>query len=157
MDKTKELLYCIIKQHKVATITVLMKLSYIIDLVSKKQTGQKISNFSYKRYFYGPFDSSIYSIVEKMQNQDLISAELIFSEDKLSCYAVYKAKKSYTLQCLTQPEKDIINEVLTELKDYSAKTLTEITYKTKPMEVLGATLGGTEHLNEDLNLDTTNE
>ena len=45
-----------------------------------------------------------------------------------------------------------MDEVLDSVNGYGAKALTEIAYKTKPMQALGATLNGGEHLNEKLDM-----
>lgn len=60
MNKNQELLYKIIQTHPRASITVLMKIIYIIDLISFKDSGKQISNLEWKRYFYGPFNSHLY-------------------------------------------------------------------------------------------------
>jgi hypothetical protein len=53
---------------------------------------------------------------------------------------------------IEKEEKDLIDEMMSELKGYGAKTLTDIAYKTKPMIKLGATLGGDENLFKKLDL-----
>lgn len=150
MKKTKQLLYYIISKHPRASVTVLMKLSYLIDLVSLKDTKEKISEFDYKRYFYGPFDSQIYVLLEKMLKDGKISASVQFTLD--TDYPVYTISKDMQFDLLTSNEIQLIDKALKELIGYGARTLTEIAYKTKPMKKLGATLGGSEHLNESIKL-----
>ena len=46
--------------------------------------------------------------------------------------------------------EQIVRDLVDSLGNLSPKSLTELAYKTKPMTRLGATLGGNEHLNEQL-------
>lgn len=152
MTKTKQLLYYIIANHPKASVTVLMKLCYLIDLISIKELGQSISQFSYKRYFYGPFDSHIYNLLEEMQEAGVITADVQFYPD--TDYAVYTtAENTLGTDLISSDEKSLIDNAINELRGYGAKTLTEIAYKTKPMKKLGATLGGDENLNTPLDLN----
>lgn len=153
MDKNHQIIAYLAKEHPSASITVLMKLSYLIDLISVKKNGNQISSFDYVRYNYGPFAKEIYSIVE-----DLILNERVL--DPKSDYAgsnefityTYTDNEDFSFEKISENEKTLIDEAMADLKGYGAKTLTEIAYKTKPMLALGATLGGTENLFSKLNL-----
>lgn len=151
-EKTKQLLHFIISRHPNASITELMKLAYLIDLVSVKEGNKQISNFEYKRYYYGPFDDKIYQILENSLVNGKIKAETKYSYDG-SEYVVYSVmNEDFECDALTDRDREIARRVLEELKGYGAKTLTEIAYKTAPMKKIGATLGGNEGLNTVLNL-----
>ena len=58
--KTDQLLTYIVKGHPEISITSLMKLSYLVDLVNIGKTDKQVSDFRYTRYIYGPFDHKIY-------------------------------------------------------------------------------------------------
>ncbi|BFT94859.1 MAG: hypothetical protein MNSN_08850 [Minisyncoccus archaeiphilus] len=45
MERDKELLFYIIENHEYPTITVLMKICYLIDLVAIEKIGKKLSDF----------------------------------------------------------------------------------------------------------------
>ena len=66
MNKNHQLLVYLSKEHPSASITVLMKLAYLIDLISVKKLGKQISSFEYIRYNYGPFAREIYNTVEEL-------------------------------------------------------------------------------------------
>ena len=151
MDKkNRELIHYIISKAPRSSVTSLIKLAYLTDLVSLKQRNKKISNFKYVRYFYGPFDNEIYKILEKLLEEESIESSLLFTVDH--DYAVYTTTTEPKLTEISDEEKRCIDEVLNELSGYGAKVLTEIAYKTEPMQKLNATLGGNEHLNEELEL-----
>jgi uncharacterized phage-associated protein len=153
--KTKQLLTYIAQKHTNATVTVLMKISYLIDLVSVKRFGKPISEFTYRRYTYGPFDQTIYSLLSELEGEEIIKgkSDYTFANEEYIVYAFNEDKKEeFKFDKLTEDDIKIADEVLEQLKGYGAKTLTEITYKTPPMKKLGVTLGGDEHLNEVLDL-----
>jgi len=151
--KNQQLLAYLAKNHLKASITVLMKLSYIIDLFFVKSTGRKLSNFNYVRYYHGPYDSSINSDI-----QVLVDSQIIYPKAHYTAtgeeFIVYNFNDGaeFDFNDLSQPELEKIDEIMETLKGYGAKTLTDIAYKTKPMLALGATHGGNEHLNTVLDL-----
>ncbi len=134
-----------------ASVTVLMKLSYLIDLISFKRRGEKITDYRYIRYFYGPFDRKINDDIQELIDANEVEPKSCFtgSGEEFIIYKNAKLTDSIT-ENFAQEEQDIIDEVLESVKGYGAKALTEIAYKTKPMVALKATLGGTENLNETL-------
>ncbi len=153
MDKNHQLLAYLAKEHPSASITVLMKLSYLVDLVSVKKLGQKISSFDYIRYSYGPFAQEVYGIVEDLTLKKILATKNDYAGGSVE-YITYTFTNSedFSFDKLSEEEVSVINEMMSELKGYGAKTLTEIAYKTKPMVGLGATLGGTEGLFKKLDL-----
>lgn len=156
VEKTKQFLAYIAKNYIPATVTSLMKLAYLIDLVSVTKKEGQISNFTYRRYKYGPFDSKIYDYLTELVNQKVLKEETEYTPtaEEYIKYKFNEEIEDIKFDNLNKKEMDSINEVLESLKGYGAKTLTEITYKTKPMLVLGATLGGEENLNTILDLKT---
>lgn len=151
-SKTKQLIAYILKRQK-ASVTSLMKLAYLADLVSIKKTGKQVSDFKYIRYNYGPFDSKIYRYIEDLTNEGLITSHTEYtpSGNELVTYEL-EDDAELTFDMLSDEEVESIEEVLTQLEGYGARALTEIAYKTKPMIALGATLGGNENLGEELDL-----
>ncbi|MEO5499214.1 MAG: Panacea domain-containing protein [Candidatus Saccharimonadales bacterium] len=152
-EKTIELLaYILQRQH--ASVTSLMKLVYLIDLVNIKKTTKPVSNFSYVRYNFGPFDSAIYRYLEQLSNSGIITQESEFTQSGSEYVQYLLSEEAEVLtKNLSQPEIDSIESVLDQLKGYGAKALTEVAYKTKPMLKLNATLGGDENLGKPLNLN----
>ncbi|MBI4845047.1 MAG: SocA family protein [Candidatus Omnitrophica bacterium] len=155
-SKTKELLAYLIEHHTKASVTVLMKLSYLIDLVSTKRGKGQISDFTYKRYFYGPFDEHIYQALASLVEENLVQGQPAYSPDgqEFITYSRVGEESPLPLQHLDDQDIEIINDVLTQVQGYGAKALTDIAYKTVPMKKLGATQGGYENLNAQLNLNS---
>ncbi len=152
MDKNQQFLTFLTKEHPSASITVLMKLAYLIDLVSVKNTGKQISDFSYIRYNYGPFTNEIYRGVDALVMSHIVVPKSEYTgSGEYVTYAI-NPEIEVSFDNLSETELSTINDVMSELKGYGAKTLTEIAYKTKPMTNLGATLGGNENLFKSLDL-----
>jgi uncharacterized phage-associated protein len=155
MRKTKQLLAYIVQNNPNISITGLMKLSYIADLISVKKFGKQISNFDYKRYKYGPFDNKIYGYLKDLISEEVISEDGAISQtgDEYIVYVFNKDKEEdFSFDRLSSDEQQIINEVLESLKGYGAKALVELAYKTKPMKKIGAKIGNRKGLNEKLDL-----
>lgn len=150
MSKDQQLIAYLIQSQPGLSITSLMKLPYLIDLVAMKKLNRKITNISFKRYFYGPFSQTIYEIVEWLLENNLIEASVKYTIDNE--YQVYSPTDLLTvdLSGFDQQEQDIINQSLDELGGYGAKILAQIAYATEPMKKLHATIGGNEHFNAAL-------
>lgn len=153
MNKNFQLLAYLAKEHPSASITVLMKLSYLVDLISIKKLGHQISDFEYMRYSYGPFTQKIYGIVEELILQKILATKNDYAGGSVEYITyTYTNPDNFSFDKISAEEISVIDEIMTELKGYGAKTLTEIAYKTQPMVKLGATLGGSENLFKTLNL-----
>lgn len=152
--KTKQLLAYLIQEHSSASVTVLMKLSYLIDLVSVKKEHKQVTDFEYKRYHFGPFDQSIYILLSELETEGVVKAESQYTPggEEYVKYSFNEEKEELISDQLTDKDCEIANQVLDQVSGYGAKTLTEIAYQTVPMKKLGATLGGSENLNEKLDL-----
>ena len=151
--KTKQLLAYLVQEHSSPSVTVLMKLSYLIDLVSVKKEQEQVTDFEYKRYHYGPFDQSIYTLLSELETEGVVKAESQYTPggEEFVRYT-FAREDDLVLDQLTDKDCEIANQVLDQVSGYGAKALTEIAYQTAPMKKLGATLGGNEHLNEKLDL-----
>jgi len=152
-NRTKQLLAFIIQNHPGVSITSLMKLSYIIDLVSIQKTGNPISSFEYLRYKYGPFDNKIYDYLAELRLNNVVNDDVAYSQtgDEYIIYN-FNENNEFKFDKLSEEEKDIALEVIEELKGYGAKALVELAYKTKPMKKLGAKTNNEKGLNEKLDL-----
>ena len=152
-EKTKQLLAYIIQHHPPLPITSLMKLSYIVDLISIKKYEKQVSNFEYIRYKYGPFNNKIYEYMQDLLKDNIISEEPAYTPmgDE---YILYKFNEESIIvfDKLTDNEKEIVNEVLDSLLGYGAKALVDLAYRTKPMERIGAKQDNDVGLNAKLDL-----
>jgi len=152
-QKTKQLLSFILRDGP-RDVTSLLKLSYLIDLAAVRNLGNKISEFKYIRWNFGPFDRTIYKNLDELHADLIISTESQYNGSG-SETVLYSLVNPESINCdlLSDNEKNLIEEMLSKLRGYGAKMLTDIAYQTKPMTSIGATLGGTEHLSEVLNLN----
>lgn len=161
MPQTKalQILSYIISKHPNVSVTSLMKLSYLIDLVAIKKGNNKISNFRYIRYNYGPFDKKIYKYLEDLGKENVLKegANISSTGDEFVTYNIDK-RYNISFEKISDKEKEIIDEVLESLEGYGTKALTELTYRTKPMKKIGATLENKKGLNKilDLNAEQNN-
>jgi len=154
-NRTKELLVYIIKQHAKASITVLMKLSYLIDLISVKEENRQISAFNYVRYLYGPYDSLISNLLDdlvKCRKVIISNTEYTYTGGEYVVYSFNEEVDNFQFKSLSEKDIKIVDQVLEQLKGYGAKTLTEIAYKTKPMKKIGAAPENAIGIGEKLNL-----
>ena len=151
--KTPQLLTYVIKTLPGASVTSLMKLSYIIDLVAVQNDNKKISDFEYVRYNYGPFDKKIYKYLEGLLTEGVIKegANISSSGEEFVTYIFNKTKK-VALDKISDTDKSVIDAALEALEGYGPKALTELTYRTKPMKKIGATLNNRAGLNKHLDL-----
>ena len=151
--KNQQVLALIIKKYGKPSVTSLMKLCYLTDLVSIQKKQPQVTEYTYKRYNYGPFDDKIYSDLEKLIANDAIKPEIEYTPRGDEFVTYQNLDKNFEFDKITEDEKKHIDEVLESLKGYGAKVLTEIAYQTKPMKAIKATIGGNEGLNEILNLN----
>lgn len=151
-NKTKQLLTYIALNHQPASITSLLKISYLIDLVAMKKKSRQVSDFEFIRYNFGPFDSKIYDYLKDLSNANI----LVSKSDYTSVgeeYVVYSINDKAELNFDDLKEdQDIIDKVLKQVYGYNARILTEIAYGTKPMKALKATMGGNENIGSKLDL-----
>ena len=151
-SKTKQLLTYIALKHQPASITSLLKITYLIDLVGMKKKKSQISDFEYIRYNFGPFDSKIYDYLKDLSNDNL----LVSKSDNTAVgeeYVIYSINEKASLNFdEIKDNQEIIDEVLNQVYGYNARILTEIAYGTKPMKALGATMGGNENIGKKLDL-----
>jgi len=149
--KTKQLLTYLIDRHAVATVTSLMKLCYLSDLVNYQKFSKQISNFEYIRWHYGPYDSTISAYLMKLVQEGMIDSEVAFTSDDNE-YFRYKLKnQDYDKSLLSADELASVDAVLNSLTGFGAQALIQVAYKTKPMKALGATIGGNQNLGKKLN------
>jgi uncharacterized phage-associated protein len=153
--RTEQLIAYIISNHERTSVTSLMKLCYLIDLVSVQKTKEKITGLNYIRYHYGPYTKQIHSYLENLINNKIIKDSIEYTTTGYDfCVYTLNEESSYIFDQLTDDQKKIADEVLGMLSGYGARALTDIAYKTKPMRALNATLGGDENLNAALVLNT---
>lgn len=154
MNSKKKLILHILKSGD-KTVTSLIKICYLIDLLAIRKLDEQISDFEYIRYNYGPFDKTIYSELLELQKDGLIKSCNMYSTtggdgEHVVIYGINDNVE--IVDDFNENQLNIINDLLPSLQGYGPKYLTELAYKTNPMDSIGATLGGVEHMGEKLNM-----
>ena len=154
LSNRQKLIAQLIQRHDRPTVTVLMKLAFLLDLIARKKEQDVYFGYVYRRYTYGPFDEAIYHDLKALIDDGVAIATTEYTSDGKE-YIVYNFNEEPTDTdfSITEVQEAMFNEIMESLKGYGAKALTDIAYKTAPMQALGATLGGNEHINEVLNLE----
>lgn len=109
----------------------LIKIPYFIDLEAFSRFWQKITNYRYFRYYYGPFDYKLYSYEKTLFEIEDIIASIRYS-------------------LLTSDEISVIDRVLKEKPVNDGDALKKLSYDTYPMKNLWATIWGREWWREEL-------
>lgn len=152
-EKTRQLVSYLVSKHHLSTVTSLIKLCYLCDLVSVGNNNGQITNFNYIRWHFGPYDGKIEKVLFHLVESGEIGSDIAYT-DYGTEYVKYKVVEGSEpkIDKLTKTDLGHINAVLESLKGYGPKALTQVAYKTKPMTAIGATLGGAEHMGEELDL-----
>ena len=150
-DRTKGIIKYLVFSMNLPTITSITKMLYLIDLASVSSTGHKTTNLNFVRYYYGPYDKNIKTILDELTASNEIEADVKYLSNG-EPFIAYKSPSNVTDCDYDGENAQIVQDLVNSLGNLSPKTLTELAYKTKPMTKLGATLGGNEHLNEVLDL-----
>ena len=147
--QTKSLIKYLVFSMNLPTITSITKMLYLIDLASVASTGKQTTDFEFIRYYYGPYDKDIRIIIDNMTAKKELDADVRYLSNG-EPFLVYKMPGGTASFTYEGANEQIVRDLVDSLGNLSPKSLTELAYKTKPMTRLGATLGGNEHLNEQL-------
>ncbi|HEX6257944.1 MAG TPA: Panacea domain-containing protein [Candidatus Saccharimonadales bacterium] len=155
LSKTQALLEFFAHSHDKPSVTVLMKLCYLTDLIAIKRLRRPITEYEYERYTFGPFNKRIYQDLEHLVGVSRLEVEIdypTFGTDSEVVLYRHTQDLANVEQKLDIEEIEVASEVLKTLSGYGARQLTEVAYQTKPMVALGATLGGNQNLGVKLDL-----
>lgn len=134
--KNKEVLLYIISQFDNTNITSVMKLLYFSELAYHKETNNRITNYEYVRYRYGPYCKEISSDIVELIKDWKINIEEI--ESSRGTKTVYSISNDGAAEIWSIEKNDVIDGIIEDLWEYSATILWKMSYRTKPMENLGA-------------------
>lgn len=149
-EKNKQLVLFILKNRGETSITELLKLLYLIDLKYLKDKNQKLTDFNYVRYNYGPFDKNIYWIIESLISEGKIEYKLYNTSfwDEITKYSILNTTMNLDIE--TELDLSIAHQLLVDFSGFTASDLTKIAYKTTPMLALWAEIGNTKGFNQEL-------
>lgn len=140
MEKTsfskleKVIIYIISKLPNDVTRTKLVKLLYLIDLISLKRNKTSITNLIYVSYHYGPYSPKIKEALDILNNFE-IQEDLNTSVDG-NIFYLYSLGTNSRLKdapekLLKSEEKAIVDDVLENYGHKSLKSLLDVVYETK--------------------------
>jgi hypothetical protein len=149
LAKTQQFIALILRLYKHLTVHSLMKLSYLTDYLFFEKTSRQPSSFSYRLMSFGPFDESIFNLLEGLIQHGLIQSHLNYTKTGLE-HVTYVSSdaipdigfKTEFLPALSILEFHLIRDILYELMNYDEKRLTEMILKSKPIRALGITISG---------------
>lgn len=148
-ENTNNLVNYLVDKMALPTITSITKMLYLIELACVSSGKKPITEFKFIRYHYGPYDHQINTTLDSLVKREDIRQEIKYLSNG-EPFVVYRSNMaSFDYD---GPNPDIVKEFTDNLGYLSPKQLTDLAYKTKPMTRIGATLGGTEHLGDSLNL-----
>jgi hypothetical protein len=117
--KTVEMYNYILQElESTPDIMQFMKLPYFIDLSCVRRKLQKISNFEYIRWNYGPFDKVVYDY------------------QKLFSFQNENGIPDISYIYLSTAEKEVIDSTLMSIPKNNGEELKKLSYETEPMKNL---------------------
>jgi hypothetical protein len=88
----------------------------------------------YIRYNYGPFDSEIYKNLSELEKEKtIITHQRVMQGNE---FIIYEIKEDIDVDIklfASNEQREAVDDLLLTLNPFSAKELTDISYKTKPM------------------------
>ncbi len=116
--------------------TEIMKYLYLYEYIFRKHTGRPGTELKFIRWEYGPFDSTVYNILDTLEFEGAISSTVyknIYGNDTY----IYKSLNDFS--DLDDVEKDVADYVLYELSNKSYQAMIDVVYSTPPMLKILAT------------------
>jgi hypothetical protein len=143
----------IIAKRGGATVTELMKLCYLADLVAVRNGNQRFTDFNYVRWYYGPFDKDIYTCLNDLATRDVIESCIEYTAKGTEA-ETYKQKGADLKEDmgLSEEEQRMLDALLGEVSSFGAAGLTEIAYNTDPMKALGVKIGDNKDIGKAIDL-----
>lgn len=130
-DKTKS------NKDVYPSLTKVLKLLYLIDETSVKETGVPITWLDHYAWKRGPVATDVYFEVERLKKKNVIDKDLSLNEyisaeskeHRSSKYTCIIPKKAFNNRIFSKYEMAIIEEVLKKYGDKTAKELEDETHK----------------------------
>lgn len=126
--------YILSKLSKTPDQWQFIKIAYFIDLESIKRFGKMLTNYTYFRYHYWPFDKKMYDY------------------QKLFCMENEKGFQDVKNMYLSHDEIQIIENVFQKYPVEDGKKLMNLSYNTAPLQKLWVVCGDGKCMNEELDM-----
>ena len=117
------------KQHN--SITRLMKLLYLMDLISIKKYDQKLTPFNYDYEAFGPVIHGFGGVMQEFVEKDLIKDNIKIT--KFGEAHDYRPNKKYNVK-LDLLKEYLIDDILRLYGEMDLTKLVDIVYSTNPMK-----------------------
>ncbi len=133
--KLSSMIYFFLKKIPYLNKTEIVKLCYLTDYSFHKYFDRDISGIEYRYYHHGPFSPSIYSCMDELEQDNILIQEEKKSLNRDRKYYTFKIAKGVDLKkYLSKQELFILNYVLNKYGKLGYEKLTNISYKTEPMQ-----------------------
>ncbi|MCG2788870.1 MAG: SocA family protein [Actinomycetia bacterium] len=134
-DKLCSLIFYLIKKIPNLNKTEIVKLSYLADYNFFKFFNIKITGVNYKYHDHGPFSTAIYDCIDKLENENILKQDEKISVNKHRKYYSFSIANSFDFErFLNKQELEILDFVVSEYGNLGYEKLTELSYKTEPMQ-----------------------
>jgi len=135
IEKISEIIAYIISLMggKAYSKTQIVKLLYLIDVVSSRRTKRPLTGISYRSYYYGPYSNDIEDALRMLLEQGYMMGDKRITGDGKPYY-VYTLNAIPHFNQLNASERSLISECVKPLLKLSLDQLLDMAYKTKEFE-----------------------
>lgn len=113
------------------TRTKIVKLLYLLDIESTERYGKKLTDFEYKKYYYGPYDQKIVSLLDNPKYFN-VTLGVTSSGSQFYNYSVGPRKPTIPIDSMT---KDLVDEIVNKYGRIHLDKILEIAYDTQQFKV----------------------
>jgi hypothetical protein len=110
-----------------------MKLLYFVDLRSHERIGQGITGLDWVWYSFGPFDRSVYEVIDDLEVHDEIVVQVGSTYYGSPEYKISLGPNAGYYQVLSENEIDVVDQIASELGHLAPRQLARRSYQTQPM------------------------
>ena len=115
-----------LKEIGTLTRTKIVKLLYLLDIESVSKHGKQLTNFEYRKYYYGPYDENIINLLDERQYFS-VGLGITSSGNQYYNYTVGPKKNDYQMNDNT---KELVNSVIKKYGQCSLDKILEVAYST---------------------------
>lgn len=116
------------------TRTGLVKLLYLVDLRSWERRGRPLTQLRWIWHNYGPYAAEITEAVADLEGNNELHVEAVRNAYGSIVYRIHSGPKASLYGVLSDEDKQLIADVVTEFGTYTPSTLTMLTYQTVPID-----------------------
>lgn len=108
------------------TRTKIVKLLYLLDIESVAKYGKQVTNFEYRKYYYGPYDENIINLLDERQYFS-VGLGITSSGNQYYNYTVGPKKNDHQMDNNT---KELVDSIVNKYGQHSLDKILEIAYAT---------------------------